>query len=161
MKLPKQFWSYAILHATYIINTVPSTLLKNKSPYLLLYNHAPNLHDLKVFGSLCYASTLQSHRTKLAPRARKCIFLGYKHGVKGVVLLHLSNREIFISRNVTHYEHILPYTPSSPLSTWTYHSTPSIQHQNDVPPLITPSAPIIPPTHTKLAELESLTLYLS
>jgi len=29
-KLPKQFWSYVILHATYIINRVPSTLLENK-----------------------------------------------------------------------------------------------------------------------------------
>jgi len=158
-KLPKQFWSYAILHATYIINTIPSTLLKNKSPYLLLYNHAPNLHDLKVFGSLCYASTLQSHRTKLAPRARKCIFLGYKHGVKGVVLFDLSNREIFISRNVTHYELILPYMPSSPLSTWTYHSTPSIQHQNDVP-LLSMYLSFLQLT-LNLQSLESLTLYLS
>ena len=57
-KLPKQFWSYAIFHATYIINRVPSNLLENKSPYFLLHKHTPNLHDLKVFGYLCNASTL-------------------------------------------------------------------------------------------------------
>jgi len=112
-KLPKQLWSYAILHATHIINRVPSTLLKTKSPYFLLYKHTPNLYDLKVFGSLCYASTLQSHRTKLAPRARKCIFLGYKHGVKGIVLLDLSNRKFLvleISLTMNIYYHInLPH----------------------------------------------------
>ena len=147
-KLPKQFWSYAILHATYIINRVPNTLLKNESPYFLLYKHMPNLHDLKVFGSLCYASTLHSHRTKLAPRARKCIFLGYKHGVKGAVLLDLSNREIFISRNITHHEHILPYKSSSPLSTWTYHPTPStLHHQNNTTlPIHQPTPPSTPKT---------------
>jgi len=100
-KLPKQFWSYAILHATYIINRVPNTLLKNESPYFLLYNHIPNLHDLKVFGSLCYASTLHSHRTKLAPRARKCIFLDYKHGVKETVLLDLT-MNIYYHVNLLH-----------------------------------------------------------
>jgi len=32
-KLPKKFWSYALVHATYIINRVSSSILKDKSPY--------------------------------------------------------------------------------------------------------------------------------
>jgi hypothetical protein len=67
-KLPKKFWSYAITHATYLINRVTTPLLNNKSPYHLLYNQPPDLKQLKVFGSLCYASTLHVHRTKLDPR---------------------------------------------------------------------------------------------
>ncbi|PNX97245.1 hypothetical protein L195_g020471, partial [Trifolium pratense] len=43
----------------------------------------PDLHELKVFGSLCYASTIQNHRTKLDTRARKDVYLGLKPGVKG------------------------------------------------------------------------------
>jgi hypothetical protein len=77
-KLPNKFWSYAVVHATFIINRVTTPLLQNKSPYHLLYNHPPNLEHLKVFGSLCYASTLHIHRTKLDPRARKCVFIGYR-----------------------------------------------------------------------------------
>ena len=36
-KLPKFFWSYAVIHAVFLINRVPTPLLKQKSPYQLLY----------------------------------------------------------------------------------------------------------------------------
>ncbi|GAU22432.1 hypothetical protein TSUD_123190 [Trifolium subterraneum] len=121
--LPKIFWSYAVQHATYIINRVPSVVLSNKSPYELLHNVLPDIKDLKVFGLLAYASTLQSHRTKLAPRARKCIFLGYKQGVKDTILYDLHSKEIFISRNVTHHDHILPYKPQSDHLLWHFHTS--------------------------------------
>ena len=87
-----------------------------------------------------------SHIEQSLHLVRKCIFLGYKHGVKGAVLLDLSNREIFISRNITHHEHILPYKSSSPLSTWTYHPTPStLHHQNNTPlPIHQPTPPSTP-----------------
>ncbi|GAU46782.1 hypothetical protein TSUD_351810 [Trifolium subterraneum] len=130
-KLPKKFWSYAVSHATYIINRVCTPLLQNKSPYHLLYNKPPDLEQLKVFGSLCYASTLQNQRTKLDPRARKCIFLGYKSGMKGVILYDIHNHNIFVSRNITHYDHILPYASSSYSIPWSYHSP-------NIDPFITP-----------------------
>jgi hypothetical protein len=124
-KLPKQFWSYAVVHAAFIINRVNTLLLASKSPYHLLYNKPPDLSELKVFGSLCYASTLHVHRTKLDPRARKCIFLGYRPGMKGVVLFDMHDKKIFVSRDVIHHDHILPYQPNPNTIQWTYHTSPS------------------------------------
>jgi len=108
-KLPPAFWSYVVLHALFLINRVSTPLLHNQSPYLVLHNKLPSLDLFKVFGCLCFASTLQNHITKLHSRARKSIFLGYQSGYKGYVLFDLNSREIFISKHVSFHETILPY----------------------------------------------------
>jgi len=85
--------------------------LKKNSPYELLYKILPIYLNLKVFGSLCFASSLENNRNKLKPRARKCVFLGYKSGLKGYVLLDTKNRKNFINQNV-----IFPYKNSDDTS---------------------------------------------
>jgi len=72
-----------VLTATYIINRLPSPLLKNKSPFELLYNQPPSLSQLKTFGCMCYA-TVVSPKQKFDPRARQCIFIGYPHRQKAM-----------------------------------------------------------------------------
>jgi hypothetical protein len=120
--LPKNFWFFAVQHATYLLNRLPNVVLGNMSPYELMHKTIPSLENLKVFGSLTYASTLQNHRTKLEPRSRKCIFFWYKQGVKGIVLYDLNSKEVFLSRNVVHHDHILPYQCST-RPTWHYHTS--------------------------------------
>lgn len=100
--LPKQFWCYVVSHVVFIINCVFSPLLENKSPYFFMHDKLPDLKILKVFGSLVYASTLHSHRTKLDLIGRECVFLCFKSGMKGSILLDLNNKETFVSRNTTH-----------------------------------------------------------
>ncbi|CAL0329743.1 unnamed protein product [Lupinus luteus] len=107
--LPHCLWNFAVGHAVYLINKQPTRFLFNKSPYSVLYGRMPNINDLKVFGCLGYASTLLSHRRKLDKRARKCVVLGYRQGVKGYVLMDIDNHEIFLSRNTLFYEHVFPY----------------------------------------------------
>ena len=77
-----------------------------------------------MFGYLCHASSLQSHRTKLQPRARKTVFLGYKSGYKGFILLDIHSREIFVSRQFVFHEYFLPYPSNneSITSQWEYFS---------------------------------------
>jgi hypothetical protein len=88
----------------------------------MLFNSLLDLHELKVFGSLAYASTLHVNKTKLSPKGRKCVYLGYKQGVKGKILFDLHTKEIFISRNVTHHDHILPYITESTRPKWQYYT---------------------------------------
>jgi len=91
---------HGVTHVVYSINKLPLVVLKLFSPYELLYKILPTYLDLKVFGSLCFASSLKNNRTKLEPRFRKCVFLGYKSGIKEYVLVstdkRLSNSRIHI-----------------------------------------------------------------
>lgn len=107
-KLLITFWTYATMHATFIMNRTPTQVLKHKTPFETLYQQVPDYNDLKISGGLCYASTLAAHRNKFESGARKFVLLGYKLGVKGYILLDISNYNIFVSRNVVFYDHILP-----------------------------------------------------
>ena len=107
--LPICFWSFSVTHVVHIINMLPTPLLNNHSPHFHIYHAHPDMSNLRVFDTLCFASTLQAHRTKFQPRAKKCIYLGHSFGTKGFLLFDLHTREIFVSRHVIFYETIFPY----------------------------------------------------
>lgn len=83
----------------------------------MLYNALPDLFAMKVFGCLCYVSTLKNNRKKHDLRARKCIYLGVKSRVKSYLVYDLKNREIFLSRDVNFYERHFPYRDKANPST--------------------------------------------
>ena len=92
--LPLHLWGHAVLAAVYLINRIPSSALSNKIPF-------------EVFSCLCFAFTLSSHRSKFAPRAIRCVFLGYPFGVKGYKVLDLATNRAFLSRDVVFHEGFL------------------------------------------------------
>jgi len=99
-KVPAQFWYHAVSHAAYLINRIPAPFLKNASPFEKLYDKEPDLRNVRVFGCLCYSSTLIANRNKLDPRATIGIFLGFKPNTKGYMIFCLKNHSINVSRNV-------------------------------------------------------------
>lgn len=136
------------------MNRVPSKVLEGGTPYQVMHNSLPNLSLLKVFGSLCYFSTLSNHIGKLDDRARKCAFLGYKTGMKGYVGYDLHSREILVSRNAVFYEHIFPCTSQhnkATGATWQY-MTPNSETQPSIPnPVPTADMPVTQPTNADMS----------
>ncbi|KAL2933012.1 Retrovirus-related Pol polyprotein from transposon RE1 [Bienertia sinuspersici] len=79
--LPIKFWGDCLLSATYLINLLPSSVLNWKTPYEMLMGKPPEYQHLRVIGCLCYPVVKSSD--KFAPRAAKCILLGYPFAPKG------------------------------------------------------------------------------
>ncbi|WVY96778.1 hypothetical protein V8G54_028929 [Vigna mungo] len=111
--LPLAFWCYAAKHAVFLINEMPTHVLQNETPHERLHGSPCDLSMLRVFGCLCYANTITSHRKKFDDRAIPGIFLGFKKHTKGYLFLNLKNHKIEISRNVVFHENTFPYHNTS------------------------------------------------
>ena len=131
--MPISYWGECVLTAVYIINGLPSSILTNKTPFEKLYNKPPSFVHSKVFGCLCFASTLSHNKSKFDPRSIPYVFLGFPFGVKGYKLLNLATKKTFVSRDVTFHETVFPFISS------TYSSSPhsNITFPHLFPPLDT------------------------
>ncbi|XP_062028861.1 uncharacterized protein LOC133744845 [Rosa rugosa] len=87
MHVPREYWGEAVKSATYLINRTPSRVIEFQNPHqklqqLLSLPSLPNLEP-RVFGCVAYVHIPKPQRSKLDPRARKCIFVGYADFQKG------------------------------------------------------------------------------
>lgn len=107
--VPIQLWSECILIATYLINKMPMEQFNWTTPYERLYETLPHYSHLRKFGCLCFAITMGTHKDKFQERAIKPVLVGYASTHKAYKLYNLTDRSIFISRDVVFYEDIFPF----------------------------------------------------
>ena len=82
-KLPKKFWAEALSTASYVRNRSPTIAVKAMTPYEVWKGYKPNVNHLHIFGCSAYAHIPKDERSKMDPKTKKRIFLGYDIGVKG------------------------------------------------------------------------------
>ncbi|GMJ01569.1 hypothetical protein HRI_003826100 [Hibiscus trionum] len=107
--VPTKFWGYCVNTACYLINYLPSAVLKWKCPFEVLYNRLPDFSRLRVFGCLAYATT-PNYSDKFAPKAVVSVFMGYSLSQKGYILFSLESKAFFVSRDVVFHENVFPFT---------------------------------------------------
>lgn len=108
-----KFWGDYVLHAAYLINRLLSPLLHDKTPFELLFNKSLDYSQLKVFGYLCFASTISQTITKFSPRARRCVFFGFPFNVKGYKVFGIESHTVFVSRDFIFHENVFPFVLNS------------------------------------------------
>ncbi|KAL2921578.1 Retrovirus-related Pol polyprotein from transposon TNT 1-94 [Bienertia sinuspersici] len=108
-KVPPKYWGDCVQCAAHLINRMPLSVLNFLSPYEKLFGSKPDYSTLRVFGCLCYTSTIKQNRTKFDSKANPSVFLGYPHAQKGYKVLNLTTNKIQVSRDVTFYEKHFPF----------------------------------------------------
>ena len=104
IKVSKYFWSDGVLIACYLINRMPS-ILGGQIMYYLLYPHKELFNlPLKIFGCIYFAHDNRSDRTKLDPKALKCVFLGYSKTHKGYKYYCSGLNKLMTCADVTLFE---------------------------------------------------------
>lgn len=98
--LPRELWAEAVQCACHVINRLPPWPGKEKAPFEIMYNVKPNVNYFRVFGSICYVHVPKTNRTKLDPRAKKCIFVGYDSCRKGWRCMDPKTKKFIVSRDV-------------------------------------------------------------
>ena len=96
MNVPRYFWVEAVLIAFYLINQMPTKILKYSTPlecFQKIFPLSRRYSDLplKVFGCILFVHLPNHNRSKLDQKvfgcivlaAEKCVFIGYASNQKG------------------------------------------------------------------------------
>ena len=109
-KTPKYLWGDALLHATYLINRMPSRVLNFETPINLLKNAFPKSRlfksiPLKIFGCTVFIRNPNRNASKLDPKGRKCVFVGIAPNQKGYKCFDPTVKKTFVTMDVLFFEH--------------------------------------------------------
>jgi len=103
-RLGQEFWVEVVETSCYLVNRSPLSLLEDKTQQEVWTGKKPSLSHLRVFGCDACVHVAKDKRTKLDNKFEKCIFIGYKEGLKGYKLWNLVTRKVFYSQDVVFRE---------------------------------------------------------
>jgi len=109
--LPNYFWAETVGTAVYIMNRTPTAAVHGITPKEKFISKKPDVSHLRVFGCIAYMHVPEEKRSKLDPKAEKCIFIGYSSEQKGYRCFNPSTWKLQVSRDVVFDEMASWYSP--------------------------------------------------
>jgi hypothetical protein len=109
--LPNYFWAESVATTIYIMNRTPIAVVHGMTPEEKFTGKKPGVSHLRVFGCITYVHVPDEKRSKLDPKAEKCIFIGYSLEQKGYRCFNLYTRKLQVSRDVMFNEMVRWYPP--------------------------------------------------
>jgi transposase InsO family protein len=85
-ELPKIFWAKVVDMACYIINQSPRVALDRKVAEEVWIGQEVDYSFMRIFECPAYVHITSEDKSKLDPKSKKCIYLGFKKWVKGYKL---------------------------------------------------------------------------
>ena len=76
-KLNDKFWGHVVHTTVHILNRGLLRSKKDKTPYKLWTGRAPNVRNLRIFGSKCYIKREDKKIGKFDSRVDESIFIRY------------------------------------------------------------------------------------
>ena len=95
--LGQEFWAVVVDTTCYLKNQSPTSALVDKTPHEVWSDKNPCIAYLIIFGCDAFIHVPKEKRSKLDNKAEKCIFIGYKDGMKGYKLWNPITRKIVYS----------------------------------------------------------------
>ncbi|OMO54865.1 Integrase, catalytic core [Corchorus capsularis] len=114
--MPLAYWGEALSSAAYLINRTPSRSIEFQTPFQAFTKAvaAPPIPNLphRVFGCVAFVHIHKHQCNKLAPRALRCVFLGYATSQKGYRCYHPPTKRMFITMDVVFHEDTMYFSES-------------------------------------------------
>jgi hypothetical protein len=93
------------------MNRTPTVAVHGMTPEEKFTGKKPDVSHLKVFGCIAYGHVPDEKRSKLDPKAEKCIFIGYSLEQKGYKCFNPFTWMLQVSRNVLFDKMVSWYPP--------------------------------------------------
>ena len=98
--VPAKFWAEAVQTAVYVLNRTTSTSRSHTTPYEAWWGLKPSLNHLRIFGCSAFIHAEKHTRTKLKPKSRPGMFLGYSEESKAYRIWDLTKQKVVITRDI-------------------------------------------------------------
>jgi hypothetical protein len=105
--LAKIFWADAVSMACYLINRSPRAALDGKVAEEVWTGNEVDYSGLRVFSCPAYVHIPSEEWSKLDPKSRQCVFLGYGKRVKGYKFWDSTSNKAVISRDMVFDENFM------------------------------------------------------